>query len=86
MAERATDVEPIDYSRGTMEIGEQKATFNIFIGLVKWGSLFTAALLLFLSMWFGTAAGFFGGAVAAVVLMAAGLFLLRKKNASDRPH
>ena len=83
---RATDVEPIDYTRGTMEIVEQRATFDIFIGLVKWGSLFTAALLLFLSMWFGTDAGFFGAFISAFVLFVAGWFLLKKKNASDRPH
>ena len=83
---RATDVEPIDYSRGSMEIVEQRATFDIFIGLVKWGSLLIAALLLFLSMMFGTDAGFFGAAFAALVLFVAGWFLLKKKNASDRPH
>ena len=83
---RATDVEPIDYTHGTMEIVEQRATFDIFIGLVKWGSLFTAALLLFLSMWFGTEAGFFAAFIAAAVLYVAGFFLLKKKNASDRPH
>ena len=83
---RATDVEPIDYSRGTMEIDEQKATFDIFIGLVKWGSLLIAALLLFLSVWFGTEAGFLGAALPAVVVFVGGWFLLRKKNQSDRPH
>ena len=86
MGERATDVEPIDYSRGSMEINEQRATFDIFIGLVKWGSLFTAALLLFLSVWFGTEAGFFTAFVTAAVLVVAGLWVLKKKNASDRPH
>ena len=83
---RATDVEPIDYSRGTMDIVEQRATFDIFIGLTKWGSLFTAALLLFLSVWFGTEAGFFTAAISAIVLMVVGFWLLKKKNRSDRPH
>ena len=83
---RATDVEPIDYSRGTMEIQEQKATFDIFIGLTKWGSLLIAALLLLLSVWFGTEAGFFTAFISAAVLFVAGWFLLKKKNASDRPH
>ena len=86
MGERATDVEPIDYSRGSMEINEQRATFDIFIGLVKWGSVFTAALLFFLSVWFGTEAGFFTALVSGVVIVAVGLWLLKKKNASDRPH
>ena len=83
---RATDVEPIDYSRGSMDIVEQRATFDIFIGLTKWGSLLIAALLLFLSMMFGTEAGFFGSALAALVVFVVGWFLLKKKNESDRPH
>ena len=86
MADKALDHEPIDYTRGTMDIREQSATFNIFIGLTKWGSLFTAALLLFLAVWFGTEAGFFTAALSAFLLVVAGLFLLKKKNASDRPH
>ena len=83
---RATDVEPIDYSRGSMEIVEQRATFDIFIGLVKWGSLLIAALLLLLSVWFGTEAGFFTAFISAAVVFVVGWFLLKKKNESDRPH
>ena len=83
---RATDVEPIDYSRGSMDIVEQRATFDIFIGLTKWGSLFIAALLMFLSIWFGTEAGFFTAFLVAVVMVVLGVWMLRKKNESDRPH
>ena len=83
---RATDVEPIDYSRGTMDIVEQRSTFDIFVGLVKWSSLSLAGLLLLLSVWFGTGAGFFTAAVCALAVVVVGWFLLKKKNASDRPH
>jgi hypothetical protein len=86
MAERATDVEPIDYSIGSMDISEHKATFNIFIGLVKWSSVGIAALLLLLTLWFGTDLGFFPALIVAVVVLFAGVFLLKAKNESDRPH
>jgi hypothetical protein len=86
MAERASDVEPIDYSIGSMDITEHKATFNVFMALVKWASLGTAGLLLLLTVWFGTEAGFFTAFLSAAVFMVVGVFLLGKKNESDRPH
>ena len=86
MAERASDLEPIDYTIGTMDIEEQRSTFDKFMGLTKWASLGTAGLLLFLSVWFGTDAGFFGAFLSAAVLMVFGFFFLKAKNASDRPH
>ena len=86
MAERATDVEPIDYTIGSMDISEHKATFNVFIGLVKWGSVGIAALLLMLTIWFGAGAGFLPALIVAVVVLFGGVFLLKAKNASDRPH
>jgi len=86
MAERATDVEPIDYTIGSMDISEQKATFNVFIALTKWASLGTAGLLLFLTVGFGTEAGVFTALISAVALVVLGVWFLRKKNESDRPH
>jgi VIT1/CCC1 family predicted Fe2+/Mn2+ transporter len=86
MAEHSLDHEPIDYSRGTMDIREQASTFNAFMGLTKWAALFVAALLLMLTVWFGTEAGFFTAFITAAVLMVLGFFALKAKNKSDRPH
>ena len=86
MGERASDVEPIDYTIGSMDISEHTATFDVFMGLVKWASLGIAALLLMLTVWFGTEAGFFTAFLSAAVFMVVGVFLLKKKNESDRPH
>jgi Bacterial aa3 type cytochrome c oxidase subunit IV len=86
MAERALEYEPIDYTIGTMEISEQKATFNVFINLVKWASLVITALMLFLTVWFGAEAGFIPAFISAVVVLVGGVWFLRAKNASDRPH
>jgi hypothetical protein len=65
------------YVRGSQEIGEQRSTFHAFIGMAKWGSLWIAALLTFLTIWFQPGGSFFGGAIAAVVLLVAGWFFLK---------
>ena len=70
-----------DYHRGEMDISEQKSTYDLFSDLTKWGSLFLAALLLFLTVWFCTEGGFMGGLVSGVVLAVVGWFYLRKKPA-----
>ena len=86
MGERASDVEPIDYTIGSMDISEQTATFDVFMGLTKWAGLAIAGLVLFLVVWFAAGAGFLPAFISAAVFMVAGWFLLRAKNASDRPH
>jgi hypothetical protein len=71
---------PSDYNRGAMDIAEQTATFELVMGITKWGSLIVAAVILMLTLWFCTAAGFLGAAFTAVVVLAAGVFLLREKK------
>jgi hypothetical protein len=71
-----------DYQRGEMDISEQAATFAAFNGMTKWGSLAVAVLLLFITLLFCTPTGFIGSAIAAVVLLAAGVFFLREKPAT----
>lgn len=68
-----------DYHRGEMDIHEQAATYAAFGKMTKWGSLTAAVLLLFLTLVFCTPAGFIGSAIAAVVLLALGIVLLREK-------
>jgi NhaP-type Na+/H+ and K+/H+ antiporter len=71
-----------DYHRGEMDISEQAATFEAFNGMAKWGSLAIATLLLFITLLFCTPTGFVGSAIAAVVLLGAGIFFLREKPAA----
>ena len=85
-ADTPLDHEPIDYTIGSMDITEQAATFNVIMRLVKWVSLGIAALLLMLTVWFGTEAGFFPAFLSAVALMVLGYVFLKAKNESDRPH
>ncbi|MGH6909306.1 MAG: aa3-type cytochrome c oxidase subunit IV, partial [Phenylobacterium sp.] len=43
-----------DYHRGEMDIHEQVSTFNLVMGMTKWGSLILASFLLFIVIWFCT--------------------------------
>lgn len=69
-----------DYVRGSQEISEQAATFDLFMALAKWGSLLTAVAILFLVLWFQPGGSFIAGAIAAFVLLVVGVFALRKKK------
>ena len=68
-----------EYHRGEMDISEQVATFSLFNGMTKWGSLALAALLALLVLWFCTPAGFLAGFVAAAVMVVIGVVVLRDK-------
>jgi thiamine transporter ThiT len=66
-----------EYHTGDQDIHEQVSTFEAFGKMVKWGSLSIAALLLMLVLWFCVGAGFFGGLIPGVILLAVGIFFLR---------
>jgi len=68
-----------EYHRGEMDISEQTATFALFNGMTKWGSVALAALLSLLVLWFCTPAGFIPGAIVAVLIVVLGVTLLRDK-------
>ncbi|MFA4894049.1 aa3-type cytochrome c oxidase subunit IV [Brevundimonas sp.] len=65
------------YVRGSQEISEQSSTFHAFIGMAKWGSLWLAALLAFLVIWFQPGGSFIGGAIVAFVMLVGGWFFLK---------
>jgi len=72
-----------DYHRGEMDISEQKATYDLFMALTKWGSLFTAVSLLILTVWFATDFGWMPAFGSGIVLLVAGWFFLRNKPGAD---
>ncbi len=74
MAEHASD-----HSHGQMDIAEQSASFDLFIRFTKWGSLLVAVMVLWATLTFCTSTGFIGAVVAAVLLLAVGVFVLREK-------
>ena len=71
-----------DYQRGEMDIHEQSATFEAFGKMTKWGSLAVAVLLLPITLWFCTSAGFICGVIPGFVLAMLGFFFLCEKPAS----
>lgn len=75
MAEHASD-----YVHGEMPADEHERTFHGFIKLTKWGSLYLAAALVLLTLWFCTAAGFITGLISAIVLVGLGTLVLSEKH------
>jgi hypothetical protein len=69
-----------DYHRGDMHIEEQEATYSGFLKLTKWGSLYLAALLLTLVLWFCTPTGFIGAIITGVVILVLGTLVLSEKH------
>jgi membrane protein implicated in regulation of membrane protease activity len=75
-----------DYQRGDMDIAEQTATFHLVMGLTKWGSLAIAAGVLFFTLLFCTQTGFLGSAAFTLVLIVAGVLMLRSKPEEAASH
>ncbi len=74
MAEPASD-----YHRGEQDIHEQRTTFHSVMIATKWATLHLAVLVLFLTLWFCTGAGFFEALIAGLLLSAVGIFALRER-------
>ena len=60
-----------------MDYQEHEKTYSVFLGVVKYGSLVTAALLIAMACGFVTAAGFFSATILFILICAVGAFLLR---------
>ncbi len=69
-----------DYTRGEMIIEEHEKTYDGFLKMTKWGSLYIAALLVLLVLWFCTPAGFLGAIISAVILVVVGTLALSEKH------
>jgi hypothetical protein len=69
-----------DYTRGEMIIEEHEKTYEGFLKMTKWGSLYLAAIVLTLVLWFCTGAGFLGAIVTGVVLLVIGTLVLSEKH------
>jgi len=71
------------FHHGGMDIREQRSTYDFFMGLTKWGSLAVAALVLFLTLAFCTPAGAGGAIVISVIVLALGVWGLRKRQKGE---
>lgn len=65
------------YVHGSQEISEQEATFRMFMGMAKWGSLLTAAIVAMLTVWFMPSGSFIAAVIVFVVIMVGGWFFLK---------
>jgi hypothetical protein len=74
MAEHHTG--PVEVG-ATMDYKEHEHTYNMFIAATKYGSMFIIALLLGMTAGFFAGAGFLGGILVFLILLVAGIFLLR---------
>jgi thiamine transporter ThiT len=77
------DASTSDYHRGDQDPSAQVATYRTFLTLTKWFSLHLAVLLLMLSIWFCTDAGFVAGLISGIVVLALGIFFLRSKSGPE---
>ena len=75
-----------EYNTGDQEIDQAKATYSAFITASKWSSLWLAAVIVALVVWFCTDQGFLPGAISAVVILILGYMLLRKRPAKATGH
>ncbi len=76
-----------DYKHGEMDIHQNVSTYNLFMALTKWGSLYTAAFILFITVAFAVkGAGLIPAFISTAVMLVAGFFLLKSPNKSDASH
>jgi hypothetical protein len=68
-----------EFHHGDMPVGEQTHTYLMFNRLTKWAALHIAVLIVIFALWFCVGAGFFGGLIPGLVLLAVGIFALRSK-------
>lgn len=68
-----------EYEHGQMDVHQQQHSYDLFASLTKWCSLYLAITLVFLVILTCTKLGFITALVAAVVVAAAGWFMLKKK-------
>lgn len=60
-----------------MDYSEHEKTYSLFLGITKYVSLFTVALLIAMAFGFFTSAGFFSATILFILISAVGAFLLR---------
>jgi len=62
----------------SMDYPEHEKTYRLFLGLTKYGTLSTIALLASMAFAFFTSAGFFSGLILFIVIVLVGIYLLRR--------
>ncbi|WAC48099.1 aa3-type cytochrome c oxidase subunit IV [Asticcacaulis sp. SL142] len=69
-----------DYVKGEMDVHAQQNSYDLFVGMTKWGSLATAAFVLFITVMFAVkGAGFIPAVISTGALVVVGWFMLKTK-------
>jgi len=74
-----TEAHADEYRHGEMNDATQVADFRLFATFTKWASLHIAVLILMLTLWFCVGAGFWGGLIPGLIVLAIGIAFLRNK-------
>lgn len=70
-----------EFHHGEMNAATQIADYKVFLNLAKWISLHLAVLILMLVLWFCVGAGFLGGLIPGLIVLALGITFMRAKPA-----
>jgi thiamine transporter ThiT len=70
-----------EYHHGEMNAATQVADYKVFLNFTKWFALHLGVLILMLVLWFCVGAGFLGGLVPGLIVLALGIWLMRAKPA-----
>ena len=63
------------------EVVAHERTYKAFNLLIRWCMVALGSAMLFLTVWFATDAGFFGGLAAGVIVFALGYYFLVREEA-----
>jgi hypothetical protein len=73
-----------------IELTHHADAYHHFMLGVKWSALTLGVLITFFTLWFCTPAGFFGGLIAAIVVLTVGVWAMRHflahSTERDGPH
>ena len=68
------------------EISTHAADYHHFSLALKWSAIHAAALLVFLTLWLGTPAGFLRALIAGIVIFAGGIYAMNHGLAHSSEH
>jgi len=75
MADNAT-TSPVELG-AEMDYAEHEKTYSLFLGLTKYGTLVTVAIMIAMAFGFFTPAGFISSTILFILICAVGGYLLR---------
>jgi thiamine transporter ThiT len=78
MAETAAD-----YHHGDQDPSAQAESYRRFNVLTKWAALILAVIITTCTLWFCVGAGFLGGLIPGLILLAVGIYFLRSKPSQE---